>query len=247
MNVIKMNAIKRASILSLAVSLLSLPLSAAVQWNKKPHSEWSEKEVQKVLNDSPWGRTQVFTSAVTLFAGPGVGRGSSAPTSSRPPDATHVNFRIRFLSAKPIRQAFGRMMELKQKQPLSEELAAQINSFTSGEFLELIVITVSVDSKDVGANVQQAAGLLTSRGTADLKNNTFIETKGGRRMFIQEYQPPRQDGLGARFIFPRLVDGNPFITAESDEIHFVTELSSNYRLNMRYKIKDMMYEGKLEY
>ena len=139
------------------------------------------------------------------------------------------------------------MMELKQKQPMSDELVAHLKSLASGKFLELIVITVSVDSKDVGNNVQQAAALLNTRGTADLKNSTFIETKDGRRIFLQEYQQPRPDGVGARFIFPRLVEGKPFITPESEEIHFVTELSSTYRLNMRYKVKDMMYDGKLEY
>ena len=243
-----MNAIKHASILSVAVSLLSLPLGAAVQWEKKPHTEWSDKEVQKVLNDSPWARTQVFTNPTPLFNQGVTGRqGAGVPPPPQPAAATHVNFRIRFFSAKPIRQAIGRMMELQQKQPISEELAAHLKSLASGEFLELIVITVSVDSKEVGANVQQAASLLRTRGTGELKNSTFIETRGGHRVFLQEYQPPRADGLGARFIFPRLVDGEPFITPDSQEIHFVTELSSDYRLNMRYKIKEMMYEGKLEY
>ena len=130
---------------------------------------------------------------------------------------------------------------------LSEEFAAQLKTFAGGEFVEIIVITVTCDSSEPGANVQQAMSLLHSRGTADLKNNTFLETKGGKRIFLKEFQPPRQDGLGARFIFPRLVDGNPFITPESEEIHFVAELDGTYRLDRRYKVKEMMYDGKLEY
>jgi hypothetical protein len=43
------------------------------------------------------------------------------------------------------------------------------------------------------------------------------------------------------------VDGKPFITPESEEIHFVAPLSDNYKLDRRFKVKDMMYEGKLEY
>jgi len=43
------------------------------------------------------------------------------------------------------------------------------------------------------------------------------------------------------------VDGNPFITPESEEIHFVSELDGTYRLDRRYKVKEMMYDGKLEY
>jgi hypothetical protein len=243
-----MKAQKRTLVMIIATLLLSLPLSASAQWEKKPYTEWSEKEVQKLLNGSPWGKTVVFSSPVTLFrqATPGSQGVGQAP-SSNSANATHVNFRIRFLSAKPLRQAISRMMEMSQKQPVSEGLAARLKSFASGEFLEYIVITVSCDSEQAGANFQQAASLLTTRGTANLKNNTFLEIKGGRRLFLQEFQPPGQDGLGARFIFPRMVDGKPFISPESEEIRFFTELSDTYRLDRRYKVKEMLYEGKLEY
>ncbi|MEW6125776.1 MAG: hypothetical protein AB1757_01825 [Acidobacteriota bacterium] len=243
-----MRCLKNRVTLLLALLSLIIPFQAFAQWDKKPYTEWTEKEAQKLLNDSPWGRTQVYTSNVSLFRGPTSGRvGVNSPTSANTDTATHLNFRIRFLSAKPIRQAIARLLEVKQKQSLSNELAAHLKSIVEGEFLEYIVITVSVDSQQVGSNVQEAYGLLQSRGTAVLKNNTYLEIKGGKRIFLHEYQPPKPDGLGARFIFQRLVDGKPFITPESEEIHFFTELNNTYRLDRRYKVKDMMYEGKLEY
>jgi hypothetical protein len=243
-----MKIIKCTLLSSLAALLVSLPWSAAAQWEKKPYNEWTEKEALKLLNDSPWGRTQVFTSPVTLFKAPQSGRqGVTNPTANTNANATHVNFRIRFLSAKPVREAIVRLLEMKQKESLNEEMATHLKSLATGEFLDLIVITVSCDAQEPGANVQEAVGLLLSRGYADLKNNTYLEVKGGRRLFLQDYQPPHRDGLGARFIFSRLVDGKPFITPESEEIHFVTELNSTYRLDRRYKVKDMMYENKLEY
>src|SRR6185295_6526576 len=114
------------------------PLSAAVQWDKKPSSEWSEKDVQKLLNDSAWARTQVFSSAITLFrnATPGSEGSGRATSASNTANATHISFHIRFLSAKPVRQAISRMMELrelKEKQRMSEEFAAQLKSFAAGE------------------------------------------------------------------------------------------------------------------
>jgi hypothetical protein len=243
-----MNIMKRALILGMAALFLTLPLNASGQWDKKAYPEWTEKDAMKLLNDSPWGKSQVFTSPVTLFRGPVSGRqGVGQSTSSRPADATHVNFRIRFFSAKPIRQAVARLLELKQKHPMNDELADHLKTLASGDFLEYIVITVVCESDEAGANVQEATGLLRTRGTAELKNNTFLEIKGGRRMFLQEFQPPRQDGLGARFIFPRMAGDKPFITPESEEIRFFTELSDTYRLDRRFKIKDMIYEGKLEY
>lgn len=243
-----MRVMQRTMIPVMAVLLLNLSMSAPAQWEKKPYSEWSEKEAQKMLNDSPWGRTQVFTSPGEFFREPVTGRaGAGGAPPPRPANAIHLNFRIRFLSAKPIRQAVARMLELTHKGELSDELTAHIKSFTSGEFLDYIIVTVTCDSRDAGANVREAQSLLSTRGTADLKNNTFLEVKGGHRLFLEEYQQPRDDGLGARFIFRRTVDGKPFITPEADEIRFFSELSGTYRLDRRYKLKDMTYEGKIEY
>jgi len=238
----------RVFVLSLPVPLLLLALAASAQWEKKPYAEWSEKDAQKVLNDSPWGKSQVFSTPGEMFRSPTTGRqGTATRTEPNPAQALHLNFRMRFLSARPIRQAYSRLVELRQKSGMNEQAAAQLKQFVSGEFLEYVIIAVTCDSQEAGANTQQAMSLLNTRGTADLKNNTFLETKGGHRVFLQEFQPPHQDGIGARFIFPRLVDGKPFITPEAEEIHFVSELSGNYRLDRRYKIKDMMFDGKLEY
>lgn len=232
----------------LPIAVLLFALAASAQWEKKPYTDWSEKDAQKVLNDSPWGKTQVFSTPGEMFRSPTSGRqGTTTRTDPNPAQALHLSFRVRFLSARPIRQAYSRLIELRQKGGMNEQAAGQLKQFVSGEFLEYVIITVTCDSQEAGSNTQQANALLSSRGTAELKNSTFLETKGGQRVFLQEFQPPKQDGIGARFIFPRLVDGKPFITPEAEEIHFVSELSSNYKLDRRYKIKEMMFDGKLEY
>jgi len=242
-----MNLSRRILALSIPGLLLLFSLTTPAQWDKKPPAEWSEKDAQKLLNDSPWGKTQSFDSPMEAFRGPVTGRvGVNSPTGPTPRDAPHLFFRVRFLSAKPVRQALSRQIELKQKSGMKEELAEQLKQFASGEFLEYIVVAVTADASDTGANLQEASALLR-RDNAELKNTTFLEIKGGKRIFLQEFQPTRPDGFGARFIFQRLVDGKPFITPESEEIHFVAPLSDTYRLDRRFKIKDMMYGGKLEY
>ena len=42
-------------------------------------------------------------------------------------------------------------------------------------------------------------------------------------------------------------DGKPFITPEVGEVLFYLEPLGAVVLNMRYKVKEMMYDGKLEY
>jgi len=101
---------------------LLFSLTTPAQWDKKPYTEWTEKDAQKLLNDSPWARTQSFDSPMELYKGPQTGRqGTSTATTARPPDAIRLFFRVRFLSAKPVRQALSRMIELKQKAGVKEK------------------------------------------------------------------------------------------------------------------------------
>jgi hypothetical protein len=238
-----MKATTRITILAtilLAVGAIAVP----AQWNKKPYTEWSDKEARKLLDDSPWGQTQVISNTSRMFnTGPGTGVAGGPPAEG---SADHINFRIRFLSAKPVRQAFSRIIEINHKADMNEQLAAQIKAFAAGDFPDYIVIAVDVDSTEQRGQLQRATAVLQTRTTAELKNNTYLVGKGGQRLFLDEFQPPKKDGLGARFIFPRVVEGKPFISEESGEIKFVADMSG-FVLNARFKVKDMMFNGKLEY
>ncbi len=224
------------------ILLLALLVSAAAQADKKPYTEWSEKETLKMLNDSAWGQTQTATDLSNVT---GTSRSSSPQT--RVSDVTQVDFRIRFFSSKPIRQAISRSVELRMKGNINDEMKGKLSALANADFPDYVVITVLCESPRANAQIQEATAALFKYVTADLKNNTYLLTKSGKRVFLQEYQPPRNDGFGARFVFPRQVDGAPYITPESGEILFHSELPRLIELNMRYKVKDMMFNGKLEY
>src|SRR5262245_4951281 len=107
--------------LGLPILFTFLLLAVQAQWEKKPYAQWSEKEAQKVLNDSPWAKTQVFSSPYEMFRSPvgnapQPGRQGRAgdPTAGTPAQSIHINFRVRLLSARPIRQAFSRLIVLNQ-------------------------------------------------------------------------------------------------------------------------------------
>ncbi|HKP87964.1 MAG TPA: hypothetical protein VJZ26_17810 [Blastocatellia bacterium] len=238
---------------------LFFPTATPAQWNKKPYTEWSEKDVQKLLEDSPWSQNQIFTDT-SKAASTTNSRGS---TQTAIADVINVNFHIRFFTAKPVRQAISRFMQLQQKGEMSDQMAARLKSLAAADFPDYIIVTVTCDGDRASNMLQDARALLQKLVTANIKNNTYLLTKAGQRVFLQEYQPPRNDGLGARFVFPRLVDGKPFVTPDGGEILFHAELGggsqlnstlsnsdvarNGFTLNMRYKIKDMMFDGKLEY
>lgn len=252
-----MNILNRVLTPGLLSLLFIFPYAVSAQWDKKPYTEWSEKEVSRMLENSPWSQTQVFTDTSKNF--------SNSGGSTTIADLINVNFRVRFLSAKPVRQAIGRSVELRQKGKLPDQMAAQLKAFAAADFPDYIIVTVLCNSDKASNMLQQALSLLQKLKTSELKNNTYLVGKDGERLFLQEYQPPRDDGLGARFVFPRMVNGKPFITPESGDLLFHSELgggsllnstipnssSSNrfngFTLNTRYKVKDMVFDGKLEY
>src|SRR5437899_2154220 len=156
-----------------------------------------------------------------------------------------VNYYVRFLSAKPVREAISRMVILNKHQPV-EDLEGLMQTFVDRDFSEYIVVSVTLDSTDgrfSGPSLQAFAG-----ATADtLRNTTYLERKDGKHLYLMEYRAPQDDGLGAKFVFLRTVDGQPFLTAENGTVRFYSEVGSKIKLNVKYKLSDMLYNGKLEY
>ncbi len=241
---------KRAAfpIVTAILGLLAVGAGAAAQKRSKPWTEWSLKEAQKILEDSAWAQTQVISDTSEMFYLPGRGTGEVAANRDvrgALNQTTDLKLHIRFLSAKPIRQAFARVIQLERGE-LSEKLAQGLRDFVERRFDDTIVVAVTYDSKDrrFSGPAMQAFGSAT---IGSLQNKTYLELKDGTRQFLVDYQAPTSDGLGAKFVFNRIVDGRPFITAQSGEVRFYCELSKEITLNMRYKVKDFTYDGILEF
>ena len=243
-------------VLFICSAVILLTASAYAQ-KAKPWTEWSEKEAERILNDSGWGQTQTegdtstqpaSTSAITSTT---LARREDSSTSAaarvesgQKKDAPSVHYRVRLMSAKPIRAAFVRMVEL---QGAPAEKMAILRTFVDREFADYIVVTVSMDGTDrkrMGSVIQE----LTNGGEEALKTTTYLERKDGKRLALMAYRAPDPaDGLGAKFVFPRMVDGKPFLDASSGEVRFGTELGKVVKIYRRFKVSEMMYDGKLEY
>ena len=238
---------KRIAVTLLLVFAL-MPVAGA-QKKAKSWTEWSEKEVAKMLNDSAWGQTQTETNTSEMFYSPtnqgGVGStntgGNDRAAQGALNQATSINFRIRLLSSKPIRQAFARKVILQNPQA-----EAQLKAFAEQVTTDWIVVAVDYESKDQRFS-GKAMQSFNSAIASTLKNNTYLETKNGQRVFLADYKAPIKDGMGAKFIFPRMVDGKPVVDSESGFLRFYSEVLKDVKLNMRFKVSDLMYEGKLEY
>ena len=244
----------RRTLSACLLAALFVTLSSAQ--NQKPWTEWSRKDAEKMLNDSPWGQTQVTTqnsqNESTITSTTASRRDDSRVTpAGQQQSGTSLSlpgsfkYRIRLLSAKPVRQAFARMVLLKQ-QSANESLTTQLQAFVDRAFDEYIVIAVDVETNDkqLTAFATQVFGRAT---TETLKGTTYLERKDGRRLSLLDYRAPGTDGIGAKFVFQRALDGHDFLTTEADNVRFVAEVNEKIKLNMKYKISEMMYGGKLEY
>src|SRR5258705_759321 len=243
--------------------LLATALTVSGQKDNKSWMELPKRDAERMLADSPWSQTQVDTDASEMFYSP-TRQGSASPGRANVAIPTgqqsinnnradrgainqvvNVSYRICFLSARPIRQAFAKMILSKQNEP-DDRLVSQLQAFVERDFSPYIVIAVSVDSNDqrFSGPIMQA---INSANTGTLKNNAYLERQDGKRLFLSEYIPPIADGLGAKFIFPRLVDGVPFLSADSGNVRFFAQFNDSFKLNMTYKVSDMIFDQKLEY
>ena len=235
--------------------LLTLCACSAFAQKTKSWTEWSEKEAAKILNDSAWGQTQTEgdesrpdqTSAITQVAAPRaanqqLSREGEAPKTE---PSRVVKYRMRFLSAKPVRGAFARIVLLK-KAEADENLSTQLHGFVDRDFSDYVVVAVSAEAADERLT-RRAMQFLTTATAETFKDKVYLERKDGKRLALADYRPPGPDGMGAKFVFMRTLEGQPFLTAESENVRFFAELNEKMKLNVRYKVSDMMYDGKLEY
>jgi hypothetical protein len=224
--------------------------TAGAQWDKKPYAQWAEKESLRVLDDSPWGQTQVFADEDMKPGGPATNGDPPRAIDqggSRVTYASQINFRIRLLSARPVRQAIARLMEINRKSDINPGFAAKLRDFIAEESADYIIVSVLCDAPRPSVRLQKASELLDSLTTEKLKEKAYLILSDGRRAPIHEYQPPGQDGLGARFIFLRKSEGKPFVADKRGVIRFRADISDDYALDRTYNLKNMSYQGKLEY
>jgi hypothetical protein len=233
-------------LLILLLALYLVVSSAVAQTKLKPWKEWSKTEAEKVLNDSPWAHPQVdmdLTDPNRLNRSRVVGIGNEDARSRL--NEERVAYYIRIYSARPIRQAFIRLLQLQQPNIDSETLA-RMNAFAEKQPEDSIVMAVHVDGPDTKP-IEKVMQVLRTESTGTLRSVSYLERSDGKRVYLTQYVPPGRDGVGARFIFPRKLDGRPFLNSTFASIRFISELGSSIKFDMIFKVKEMLMDGEVEY
>ena len=103
------------------------------QKQAKSWKEWSKADAEKVLNKSAWGQLQVDTDLSEMFFTPTADSARAPNANSRREQGatnqeTKLTYGIRFFSARPVRQAFIRMIQLQQRN-LEADVIERMNNF----------------------------------------------------------------------------------------------------------------------
>ena len=205
-----------------------------------PFSKWTLAQAQQVLNSSPWARQETYTDVVG-----GVGSGISGEKE------IFNTFYIRFVSARPIREALARIQQIQYGYDgLSAEDKSRFDSYAQGNLLSgfggWVVVAVSFRSNDPNQE-SDVRRFFESETAETLKSKAFLSTRQFSQIPIHTYFPPRDEGIGAKFIFPRSVDGTPVVTDSGKFITFelLDVPAASPRLRARFSMKDMVVDGKL--
>lgn len=223
-----------------SIFLLAAAAAADEPWLDKAYQSWNQKDVRKILNDSPWAQNvqalAPWLKRTTVAQFPGKTRGGTAPGEKDYPsdvasDASQpyglppgaaiakaplATFLIRWESAKTVRAAEAREAILRGRmQPGgAEEILRQEPS----EYELVLVINPSVGLPEHDEfKLQESARLRGTRTKAEVL---------ATRAQIQE--SPDGKSIEVDFYFPKKTSaGNPSLSPDEAEIEFACSVAGS--------------------
>jgi hypothetical protein len=239
-------------------------LTAADFWQAKKSSEWNDKELNKILSDSPWSRQTTVTMSQGgkqggggggegrggiggegggggrgggiggMSGGGGGGRGGGRGGGGNGGGGggggmPAIGMQIRWQSAKPVKIALARLKfgDNLQAKPDVMQLIEQVE-------------------KDYVIMVEGLPAMMTRQGqeklVSNLKKNCAIHCAGKDDLLPTDVQVGQgTKGVVAAISFPKK---DPF-SLDDKEVEFTMKIGNN-SAKRKFKLKDMVFEGKLE-
>jgi hypothetical protein len=252
-----------------ALSLAVGGLLAADFWEKKKFTEWDEKEVAKMLNDSPWAKS--FTVYLKGFgggrggAGMGGGMGGGGGRGGRGGGgmgggmsggmgeeggggmggggmggdmggggemggvSSGIPVLMRWHTALPIKEAIVRA-RYGAEAGTSKEAAATLSRQE-----QVYVVGISgIPAKAITVKPDE------------LKTHAELRIKGQPPIQAVQVQSEQQRATTILYlVFPKLQQGAREITVADNEVEVSLQLEAG-KISRKFKLKDMVVDGKLE-
>lgn len=244
-----MSAVQKAVLSIVFFLAAAMPLLAQEFWDG-PSEKWNAKQVSRMIGDSPWSQSQTLSTALT-------GKDSGLQGEKE----IFNKFTVRFFSALPVREAYVRLMQIVNRYEdmapaQRSEFDARFKRALNLDVSDRVIVALEFASNDPDANREMKRFLETAR-TDTIKQSVYLITEHLGRVELREYFPPSSDGTGAKFIFPRTVNGKSLVSAADKEVRFEFQAplidrnaggqNNRQRLLATFKVAKMFYKGELSY
>lgn len=239
-----------------AVGTFAVSLLAADFWQSKPFTDWNDRDVQKMLQSSPWSKpfsvalaasngTTAGRRAGTTSGGGGAMKGpasGSDPGSlnprepsgdpgaeSGPTGVPTINLTVRWQSAMPVREAI-----VKAKFGNEAGTSAEAKKALEEKIDDYILSVGGVPKTALQGDADElkkrmlAQSMLVIKGRDPIKPVDFMTENVGRATEVM-------------FAFPKTTP----ITEEDKEVEFIVRIGE-FNVRQKFRLKDMLVNGKLD-
>jgi hypothetical protein len=218
-------------------------------WKAKPFSEWDREEVLRLLVDSPWGKTssEVMDFREAEEAGPvtwkelGIeGAGGNTPViqsgspvggigAPKSKSKIVADINVRWSSALPVRQAAAltKYGEDGLNLPEARRLLEDNDEFYVLEISGVPPPIAARGAESLEAHIYQSARLRAGSGRTLSPDSVYVTARGTTL------------NISIRFA------KTPPITLADKHLEFKVEYGL-LKVERRFRLKDMVYQGKLE-
>ncbi len=228
----------RAALFSILLPVMALGGST---WNTtEPFDQWSLEKAVEVLNQSPWAKQETFTRVIR-----GVGSGISGEKE------IYNTFYVRFLSARPIREAYARVQQIQygydEMLPEEREVFGKLQQKNLDINLsDYIVVSISFRSNDPNEE-SHVRRFFQSETVETLRTKIFLSTSAHPQVEISAYFPQQEESIGAKFVFPREINGKPVVSSDCSRItlEFLDVPGADSRLNATFDVDPMIIGDRI--
>ena len=205
----------------------------------KPYSAWTLSDAVGILTNSPWARKETFTRVIG-----GIGSGVSGEKE------IYTTFFVRILSAAPVREAYARVRQIQAGYSELDEAERRVLDDALNPGLDLdvgrwIVVALAYRSNDPNVELQIRRSLEVQT-TQTMRLRAYLSTQRTPQVPSAAYFPASEEAVGAKFVFPRFIEGQPVVSPEDGAVIFELDLPGfDPDIRVRFPLAPMVVRGEL--
>ena len=232
------------AILLIAVIVAPVSPKNKETYEDTPYRQWSVELVKTIMTKSPWAQEWGTSTAFDTKSQ----AGSQAVEGQ---DEGRNSFVIRLMSALSVRQAYVRYLQLANHYDTMtpeqrQQFDSKVNVLLTADVSQEIILALLYKS-NVPETTRELRQFFATQTTATLNQSAYLYGPHGR-IDLMKYIPPNSEEASARFVFPRVVDGQPVLQPGDKEMRFELWVPPiGQKLQVAFEAKKMVFQGKLDY